>query len=114
MSDWQGYAWRLMHRLGYRNTFLDEEPRLDIRAPDPALLGTLDFIISSDVFEHVSPPVQLAFDNARRLLKPDGVMIFSVPYTVGGETLEHYPDLHDYRIVRRPARRSADQRQGGR
>lgn len=101
MSDWPGYAWRLMHRLGYRNTFLDEDPMLDVRAPDPDLLGSLDFIISSDVFEHVAPPVQIAFDNARRLLKPDGVMIFSVPYGLDGDTVEHYPDLHDYTIKRR-------------
>ena len=40
-----------------------------------------------------------AFANARRLLKPHGIFIFSVPYSLDQETLEHFPDLHDYRLV---------------
>ena len=98
MSDWGVYAKRLANVFSYTNTFYDHEPQLDVTNPDPALFGTYDFIISSDVYEHVAPPVSIAFENAKKLLKPGGVMIFSVPFTLG-ETVEHFPDLHDYEIV---------------
>lgn len=70
MSDSGAYAKRLARRLGYTNTYFDSEPRFDICRPMPAQFGTLDFMISTDVFEHVVPPVQAAFDHARRMLKP--------------------------------------------
>ena len=102
ISCWDGYAPRLARHLGYRNTFYHQEPRLDITRIDPATNGSLDFVIATDVFEHVEPPVSIAFENTRKLLKPDGVFIFSVPYThPGGEsqtTLEHFPELHNYSI----------------
>ncbi len=64
--------------------------------------GTLDFIGSSGGFEHVEPPVSRAFENARKLLKPGGVFVFSVPFSHPGEglvpTKEHFPDLNDYSI----------------
>lgn len=101
MSDWDGYAEPLSRKLGYQNTYLHQEPALDITDPDPARLGTLDFLISTDVIEHVAPPVSLAFENSRKLLKPGGVFVFSVPYNLEGDTVEHFPDLHEYRIEER-------------
>jgi SAM-dependent methyltransferase len=99
LSDSEGYASRLAARLAYRNTFLHTEPRLDIAAVPPELSARYDFLIASDVFEHVAPPVSRAFVNARRLLKPGGVFVFSVPFTLAPDTLEHFPELHDYRLV---------------
>lgn len=103
MSCWHGYAGPIAHRIAYRNTFYHQEPRLDITQIDPAMEGTLDFVVSTDVFEHVAAPVHRAFDNTRRLLKPGGVFVFTVPYFHQGEqhvlTTEHFSDLHDYRIV---------------
>ncbi len=98
MSDWADYAKRLAVRCDYQNTYYHQQPRLDICAPDPSLLGTLDFIISTDVYEHVVPPVQVAFDNAYRLLKPGGVFVMSVPYKLDGVTEEHFPELHEFRV----------------
>lgn len=99
MSDWDGYAVPLSRKLGYKNTFYHQEPKLDITSIDPAVEGSLDFIISSDVFERVPPPVSAAFENARRLLKPGGVLLLTVPYSKGEKTLEHFPELYDYQIV---------------
>jgi SAM-dependent methyltransferase len=99
LSDSVNYAGRLAEKLGYTNTFFHMEPRLDIAAIPATPAIRYDFIIASDVFEHVAPPVSRAFVNARRLLKPHGVLIFSVPFTLETETREHYPELHDYRIV---------------
>ena len=101
MSDWDEYASRLATKLGYQNTFYDTEPRLNILDPAPELVGTLDFLISTDVFEHVAPPVQAAFDRTFELLKPGGVFVFSVPHTRDENTVEHFPELHDYRIEER-------------
>ena len=99
LSDWIGYAMPLAHKLGYTNTFYHTEPRLDIAAtPDPAMEGTLDFLISSDVFEHITPPVSRGFETVYRLLKPGGVAIFTVPFVPDGQTREHFPELHQFSI----------------
>lgn len=107
LSDWEVYAAPLAQKLNYTNTYYHKEPRLDIATPalDPALEGTLDFLISTDVFEHVAPPVDVAFDNVARLLKPGGLFVFSVPYGLGGSTREHFPELFEYEIVREGERR---------
>ena len=105
LSDWDRYAIPLAAKLGYINTFYHQEPRLDIDAIDPALESSLDFLIASDVFEHVPPPISIAFENARRLLRPGGVFVFSVPYSKEGETREHFPELHRWEIVVRGGRK---------
>jgi len=99
LSDSENYAKRLSDRLGYTNTFFHQEPMLDIAAAPEDLTHRFDFIIASDVFEHIAPPVSRAFVNARRLLKPHGVFIFSVPYSLEPETREHFPELNDYRLI---------------
>jgi len=105
MSGAATYAEGLKRKLGYTNTFLHKPPRLDITAPDPHWYGCCDFIISSDVFEHVARPVGRAFDNALRLLKPGGVLVLTVPYAKTGQTVEHFPELHDWHIEQRDGRR---------
>jgi SAM-dependent methyltransferase len=97
LSDWEGYATRLAEKFDYTNTYYHKEPFLDITSADASHYGRYDFIIASDVFEHISPPISRAFENARRLLKPDGIMIFTVPY-IEGETKEHFPDLHQFSV----------------
>ena len=60
--------------------------------------------IASDVFEHVAPPVSRAFANARRLLKPGGKFIFTVPFTLEpthGRALPGPPRLDAGRARRR-------------
>jgi len=102
MSD-AGYTELLSKKIGYTNTYYHKEPRFDITAPlDPEVEGSLDFLISTEVFEHIVPPVSPAFENAQRLLKPTGVLIFTVPYTLSPETQEHFPDLYQYEIIQRP------------
>jgi SAM-dependent methyltransferase len=96
MSDSNPYAGTLSEKFDYRNTYFDREPRFDIVNPDPHEFGSLDFLISSEVFEHVLPPVETAFANALKLLKESGVLVFTVPYSVEATSLEHYPDLHEF------------------
>lgn len=105
MSGATTYSHRLAKRLGYTNTFLHKSPQLDITDPDPSWIGQCDFVISSDVLEHVPPPVSLPFSNVLRLLKPGGLFVLTVPYAKQGMTVEHFPELHDYRLEARDGKR---------
>lgn len=98
-SDWEGYADRLATRMDYTNTFFHQSPHLDItRVPDE-LARSCDFLISSDVLEHVVPPVGAAFAGAKKLLKPGGLFVLTVPFRAFGEhTVEHFPDLNEWTL----------------
>ena len=99
LSDSTTYAGPLAKKFTYTNTHFDIEPKLDIASVSPDLAACYEFIIASDVFEHVAPPVARAFSNARRLLKPGGVLVFSAPFLIDTETIEHFPELHEYRLI---------------
>jgi len=99
LSDWGGYAGPLAEKLSYSNTYFHAPPYLDIAQPVDDRAMTCDFLISTEVFEHVAPPVSRAFRHAFELLKPGGHLVLTVPFTNASETAEHFPELHDYRIV---------------
>ena len=106
MSDWEGYARALAQKFDYTNTFYHQEPRLDIADIPEALAGRHRFLISSDVFEHIPPAaLDAAFRNSRRLLRDDGFFLFTVPFAKQGETREHFPRLHEFRIVEADGKR---------
>jgi SAM-dependent methyltransferase len=98
LSDAECYARPLARKLGYTNTYFHTRPLLDIANVADDRSALYDFIIASDVFEHVAPPVSRAFRNVRRLLKPGGVFIFTVPFSLEPDTVEHFPMLHEYRV----------------
>ena len=101
MSDWDGYANPLASKLDYTNTYFHQEPMLDVTDISKDEFETLNFIISSDVYEHVLYPVSRAFENTKNLLKNDGVFVFTVPYTKeGDETVEHFGELNDFEITK--------------
>lgn len=104
MSDSPRYAKRLAARLRYTNTYYHKAPRLDVLDPPREYLGRLQFILSSDVLEHVAPPIDRAFANLHAMLVAGGTLVLTVPFAVDGDTIEHFPELHDYRIERRRAR----------
>jgi SAM-dependent methyltransferase len=101
LSDVDIYAVPLAAKLGYTNTFYHREPRLDIMAIPDEFRGRFDFVISSDVFEHVAPPIDIAFQNTRALLRPGGVLVLTVPFVDSEDpTTEHFPSLHNYQLRR--------------
>lgn len=99
LSDWDEYARRLAGVVDYTNTYYHQAPRLDITRIGDDIAGSCDFIISTDVFEHVLPPVSRAFAGAHRLLKPGGLLVLTVPYALEfSHTREHFPDLHEWTL----------------
>jgi SAM-dependent methyltransferase len=103
MSDWAGYAETLASKMNYTNSFYHQEPRLDIMSVDESFEERFDFVISSDVFEHVPPPVSRAFSGMFRLVKPGGFVVFTAPYVKAPSTAEHFPALHAYEIIQEEA-----------
>lgn len=99
LSDWEGYAKALKQKFCYTNTFFHKEPFLDITAPSPKQFASCDFLISTEVFEHIPPPVQRAFSGSFQLLKPGALLVLTVPFTDVPTTLEHFPELHDFKII---------------
>lgn len=105
LSDAHAYARPLAARLDYRNTSPDEALQLDITRIPEALSASCDFVIASEVFARVPAPVQPAFDGARSLLKPGGVLVLTAPFDPGAPTREHFPPLNDFRVVEEGGRR---------
>jgi SAM-dependent methyltransferase len=95
ISDSDIYSRRLEDRFSYTNTFYHREPEFNLSRPDESEFGKYDFVICSDVLEHVRPPMDGAFGALARLLKPAGILILTVPYTLANETIEHFPALED-------------------
>lgn len=101
MSDSPSYAAELERIFNYQNTFYHTEPYLDVTdATSCSRYRDMDFIISSEVLEHVKAPVTAALKNIFNMLKPGGMLILTVPYLDGYETIEHYPHLDEFEIVK--------------
>ena len=105
MSDSECYAGKLEKKFSYRNTYYHKEPKLDILSLDISDHGSVDFIICSDVLEHVAPPVHVAFQNLFRLLKRGGVLVLTVPLADASLAGEHFPGLGEYHFEFRGDRR---------
>jgi SAM-dependent methyltransferase len=101
LSDAIPIAHPLKEKFSYENTWFHAAPKLNIANVSPERFGRYDFVVASEVFEHVAPPISRAFDNARRLLKPGGKFIFTVPFSLEPDTLEHFPELHDWTMAKR-------------
>jgi hypothetical protein len=97
LTDPEPLATELAARFNYLNTYLTTEPQFDIRF-DPSPLGDLDFLIASEVFEHVEPPVSNAFHNAAGLLRKTGLLLLTTPWVWEGNPATAIPELHDWRL----------------
>jgi SAM-dependent methyltransferase len=99
MSDTPDVAALLAEKFDYTNTFYHQPPHFDVTRPEQGDRGRYDFILSSEVMEHVPPPVERAFAALCDMLKPDGLLLMTTPYTLGGQTAEHFPGLHEYTLA---------------
>lgn len=92
------YTKFLEQKLSFKNTYYHKEPYLDITNPATGYYDSCDFILSSEVLEHVDPPVELAFVGLYKILRPGGHLILTIPYTLEEYTIEHFPNLYNYSI----------------
>ena len=99
MSDKECCARLLAEKFDYTNTFYDREPRFDSSRRDESLWGKYDFILSADVLEHVGPPVETTLEQLCRMLKPHGFLGVTIFCAPSDQMREHFPDLHEYRVV---------------
>jgi hypothetical protein len=99
ISDWEGLETKLQRDFKYVNTYYHTSPYLDVTSLEVFQEGVADFVICSDVLEHIVPPVENGFNGLFQLLKPGGFLVFSIPYDTRGKSKEHYPNLHKFRIV---------------
>jgi hypothetical protein len=97
LTDCHSISSILEQRLAYRNTYLHQEPRFDLTC-DPSPVGPLDFLIASEVLEHVEPPVGRAFRQAAAILKPSGFVLLTVPWIFDGRPQGELPELHDWKF----------------
>ena len=86
--------------MDYTRTYFDREPRLDIKNLTDTQRGRYDFVLCSEVMEHVAPPVEPAFTGLFDLLKPGGVLLLTVPCQINEKTIEHFPNLYEYSVTR--------------
>lgn len=100
LSDWCGYADILEKKFNYKNTFYHKAPFLDITNPELEYYDKADFVISSEVFEHVPRPVENAFLGVKKILKENGFLVLSVPYKEIGFSVEHFPVLNKSRQIK--------------
>lgn len=96
MSEWEVYARVLEQKFSFTNTYYHQEPRLDITSDDWQNHVGVDFIICTEVFEHVLQPLDIGFRNIRRMLKKNGLLVFSAPFTSAPDTTEHFPGMTDF------------------
>lgn len=99
LSDWAGYAEPFERLFTYQNTFHHLEPKFDIAAEHPQQHGSYDFVMASEVFEHVPPPVEQSLGEALRLLKPGGRLFLTTPYSLDEKTVEHFPTLNRFTVA---------------
>jgi hypothetical protein len=94
--------WRLAGRLAsvfdYVNTFYHRFPKVDVTATPPELKGELEFIICSDVLEHIPPPAFDGLRGLREMLRPGGFAVITVPCQTGPTSTEYYPELKSWSI----------------
>lgn len=98
ISDDLRYSCHLERLFEYTNTFFHTEPRLDITTQVFGSPGEWDFIICSEVLEHVLSPVSASLLNLNRMLRLGGTLILSTPYLDGYESIEHFPHLHQFTV----------------
>ena len=99
MSEWPVYAETLEKKFDFIDTKFHTDPYLDVLNDEHVdSYKDLDFVISTDVFEHILQPVSRGFANVRKMLKPTGALIFSVPFTDQEKTIEHFPGLFNFEV----------------
>lgn len=97
-SDPELYSAHLSRSTRYTNSWFHAEPYRDVL--DVSTFGgeTFDYVVCSEVLEHVNQPIERAIDNLFAILRPGGVLFLTVPAR-DGESVEHFPALRSYDVA---------------
>lgn len=108
-SDHFATASRLPTRLSYTNTYHQRFPKIDILDPPEDLLRDgVEFVICSNVMEHVEPPHAYGYAGLYAMLRPGGFAVVSLPVFDQPATVEHYPGMTSYELLDGPVVRWVD------
>jgi SAM-dependent methyltransferase len=99
ISDDIALASKVPTKFFYSNTYFDTFPQLDIRNVPPEAKGKFEFVLCSDVLEHIDCDLDLAIQGVLGLLKPNGFALFSVPVVENAIETEFYPNLMSFEII---------------
>ena len=97
-SDDIKIAKQLVNKFDYVNTYYHKGPKLDLTDVDPQWRESAQFVICSDVLEHVPPPTHSALEGLFSVVASGGAAIISIPYTTADATIEFYPELERYEV----------------
>jgi ubiquinone/menaquinone biosynthesis C-methylase UbiE len=100
ISDDVIVASRLSTKFSYANSFFDGFPHLDIRDIPPIAKNLFEFVSCSDILEHVDSNLDKAIHGLSKLLKPGGFAVLSVPINLEAETVEFYPNLSSFKVMK--------------
>lgn len=89
---------QLVNKFDYVNTYYHKGPKLDLTNVDPQWRECAQFVICSDVLEHVPPPTHSALEGLFSVVASGGAAIISIPYTTADATIEFYPELERYEV----------------
>ncbi len=92
-SDDIKIAKQLVNKFDYVNTYYHKGPKLDLTSVDPQWRECAQFVICSDVLEHVPPPTHSALEGLFSVVASGGAAIISIPYTTADTTVEFYLNL---------------------
>jgi SAM-dependent methyltransferase len=79
MTDDTSITTSMPTKFMHTNSFYNEFPRVDLLNLNEELFECFDLVICTDVFEHIPNNVEKAFLNLYKIVKKNGLLVFSVP-----------------------------------
>lgn len=108
MSDHPGFFAYFAKKWEVSNAHLHKFPFLDLFSVPDEAKGSFEFVVCSDVLEHVAGSPRLALEGSWALLRPGGSAVVTVPIADSIATVEHYPGLVEFDIEEGPSVRWKD------
>ena len=108
MSDHPGFFAHFAAKFDVSNSYHHKFPFCDLFSVPDEAIGQFEFVVCSDVLEHVAGSPLAAVEGLWKLLKPGGFAVITVPVGGSRETLEYYPGLSEFEIHEGPLVRWKD------
>lgn len=90
---------KLSTKFSYSNSYFDTYPYLDIREIPFRAKNQFEFVVCSDVLEHIDIDLPSAISGLRSLLKVNGFLVASVPIIKDAKHKDFYPSMQTFTII---------------